>query len=91
MFKKFAAKPGVGHNSVQTPHNGRYVPFRHLSVFQQEAATEEMWRHRERQMIRQERNRRIRTGVIVPFHAMKPTPVVKRPDGSWAIGIETFL
>lgn len=102
MFKKFPAKPGVDHNSAQsasaaskTPHNGHqrdhYVPFRYLSPESQAQATEEMFRRRERQLIRQERNRRIRSGVIVPFHAMKPTPIVKRPDGSWAIGIETFL
>lgn len=90
MFKKFD-KPGVGHNSVQTPHNGHYTPFRRLSSAQQLSATEEMFRHRERMLIRQERNRRIRSGVIVPHYAMKPTPIVRRDDGSWAIGIETFL
>jgi hypothetical protein len=90
MYKKFN-KPGVGHNSVQTPHNGVYTPYNRLSQTEQEYVIEETFRRRERMLVRSERHRRIREGIIIPASAMQPTPIVKRPDGSWAIGIETYI
>lgn len=67
------------------------TPFHRLPKKHQELISEETHRRRERYLVRQERLRRIRDGVITPASQMKPTPVVKTKDGSWAIGLEASI
>jgi hypothetical protein len=66
---------GVGHNSVQIPHNGEL--------------TEAVWRKAEVNMLRRERNRLIRLGRITPIHRMPPQMLVKDENGRWCPEIKT--
>lgn len=64
------AKPGIGHNSVQ--------------IIPSSVANEPLWRNAERNMVRRERTRLMKAGVIRPAYMMQPQLMVKNQDGSWS-------
>lgn len=74
----------VGHNSVQIPHDGRFVSFT--------STPEGVWRRAEYSQARRERLRLIRNGTITPAHSMPPQLLVRNPSakGGWSPEIKTY-
>ena len=73
---------GVGHNSVQIPHNG--VNTDGVNRGRLVMDKDEAWRRFEKMLRLKERARLIKNGVIVPASMMQPTPLVKI-DGKWEV------
>lgn len=65
-------RPGIGHNSIQYKPSGRAT------------LNEELWRQAERHMVRRERMRLMKRGIIRPSYMMPPQLMVKNADGSWS-------
>lgn len=55
-------------------------------MFARKSDYDNCFRMMERELVRRERLRLIRSGVIIPAYRMQPTPLVKNEQGQWKIG-----
>lgn len=58
-------------------------PKGYVSLSEKFADRELVWRLAERDMVRRERGRRIKRGIITPYFKMKPQMMVLNKDGKW--------
>jgi hypothetical protein len=74
-------RPGIGHNSIQyKPSSVKSA----TSAGGRATLNEELWRQAERHMVRRERMRLMKRGIIRPAYMMPPQLMVKNADGSWS-------